>query len=117
MYPQGISVTGEEKNIELLTLGVCPSTVAIAIGSGGRSEFGSGGSGYVEYTTNWSQKAYLKMKVYPGSPNYDSSVIDISDSRDIVRGEKGQDGGSFNGGAGEKIKPIYTISREMRGRT
>ena len=29
MYPQGISVTGEEKNIELLTLGVCPSTVAM----------------------------------------------------------------------------------------
>ena len=44
MLPQGVLITdGGEKNIELLTLGVCPQTVAIAIGGGGYGDFGAGG--------------------------------------------------------------------------
>ena len=102
-YPQGILVTKEDKNIELLTLGACPSPVAIAIGGGGRgNNYGGGGSGYVEYQIgpNWPQKAYLKVAVHPGSESEDSYVSDISDSTDIVRGGRGQDGGGDDGGAG-----------------
>ena len=46
MFPQGVIVTEGEKDIELLTLGTCPSPVAIAIGGGGYGgEFdGTGGS-------------------------------------------------------------------------
>ena len=36
MNSTGILVTGEEKNIALLSLGSCPSPVAIAIGVGGK---------------------------------------------------------------------------------
>ena len=36
MFPNGILVTGEgEKEIELLRLGACPATMAVAIGGGG----------------------------------------------------------------------------------
>ena len=92
MYPQGILVTTEEeRDIELLTLGACPSPVAITIGGGGDAFSGGGGSGYVTYTTNLPQKAYLKMEVHPGSARRDSYVREFADSRDIVRGVRGQD--------------------------
>ena len=94
MLPQGILVTTEEgeRDIELLTLGACPSPVAIAIGGGGEGNLGGGGSGFVEYSTNWPQKAYLKVSVHPGSYSEDSFVSEIADSTDIVRGERGQNG-------------------------
>ena len=71
MNSTGILVTGEEKRFELLNLGSCrPSPVLIAIGGGGEggTAGGGGGSGYLNHTTNsWPQKAYIKMKVHPGS--------------------------------------------------
>ena len=101
MYPQGILVTEEEeRDIELLTLGACPSPVAITIGGGGDAFSGGGGSGYVTYTTNLPQKAYLKMAVHPGSASEDSYVRDIADNREIVRGGRGQNGEVYDGGAG-----------------
>ena len=112
MFPQGILVTANkvvtgDQDIQLLTLGACPSPVGIAIGGGGYGNLGGGGSGYVEYTTNWPREAYIKLAVHPGSQNpgsqsEDSYVRDLADNRDIVRGGRGQDA-EGNGGAGEKI--------------
>ena len=106
MNSTGILVTGEEKNIALLSLGSCPSPVAIAIGGGGKgaSFGGGGGSGYINHTTNFPQKSYMKMRVHPGSAQEDSYVIDLATNSNIVRGRKGQDGGpggGDDGGAGE----------------
>ena len=98
---QGVVVTGEDKDIELLTLGACPSPVAIAIGGGGDGGYGGGGSGYVEYTTNFPQKAYVKMTAHPGSESKNSYVRDLVDDIDIVKGRKGLDNDGYNGGAGE----------------
>ena len=75
--------------------------VAIAIGGGGRGDWGGGGSGHVNHTTNFPKKAYVKMKVHPGKAGEDSFVIDLATNSDIVRGRKGQDAQSNNGGAGE----------------
>ena len=92
MFPRGILVTGLEKNVELLTLGTCPSSVAIAIGGGGRGFLGGGGSGYLNHTTNVFDESYVKMVVHPGGPwgGKDSYVTYVADSRDIVRGGRGQ---------------------------
>ena len=103
MHPNnGTLVTGEEKDIEVLTLGNCPSRfVAIAIGGGGKGYRGGGGSGHVNHTTNFPKKAYVKMRVHPGKAGEDSFVIDLATNIEIVRGRKGQDGDGDNGGAGE----------------
>ena len=97
MNSTGILVTGEEKNIALLSLGSCPSPVAIAIGGGGKGNSGGGGSGHVAHTTYFPQRAYIKMTVHPGSGGEDSYVLDLATKSDIVRGRKGQDGGRGNG--------------------
>ena len=105
MHPNGTLVTEEEKDIGVLTLGTCSSRfVAIAIGGGGKANYGGGGSGYVNYTTNLPQKSYIKMTVHPGNSGEDSFVRDLATNKDIVRGERGQDGGGdgdYYGGAGE----------------
>ena len=111
MFPQGMLVIIEEKDIELLTLGLCPLPVAIAIGGGGstnRNIYGAGGgSGYMSYSATLPHKAYIKMHAYPGlgfplsdGGNEDSYVRDVSDNMDIVRGEYGRGGTSYVGGAG-----------------
>ena len=101
-YPEGILVTGEDKNIELLTLGTCPSPVAIAIGGGGNSardtRGGGGGSGYVNYTSNFPLNTYIKMAVHPGGLSDDSYVRDLADNTYIIRAERGRIG---------KGSPIY----------
>ena len=90
MFPRGILVTGLEKNVELLTLGTCPSSVAIAIGGSGRGFLGGGGSGYLNHTTNLFDESYVKMVAHPGGWRKDSYVSYVADNRDIVRGGRGQ---------------------------
>ena len=106
MHPKGILVTGKEKEIWLLSLvDTCPSSiVAIAIGGGGKGDWGGGGSGHVDHTTNFPQKAYIKMAVHPGSGGEDSYIRELGSNRDgeLVRGRRGNDvDGSGNGAAGE----------------
>ena len=66
MVSEGIVVTGEERTIELLNLGVCPSPVAVAIGAGGSAFNGGAGSGQVDFSTNLPQGAYIKLTAHPG---------------------------------------------------
>ena len=106
MFPQGVLVKDQGEDVELLTLGVCPSPVAIAIGGGGAGGYGGAGSGYINYSTSLPPNAYFKMQAYPGSESEDSYVRDLTDSTDIVRGQAGQDNNGNEGGAGEKIQPI-----------
>ena len=110
MLPQGVLITdGGEKNIELLTLGGCPQTVAIAIGGGGYGDFGAGGgegSGYVEYTLGWQKQGYVKIQAYCGDEREDSYVKDIVDNSLIVRGERGLNGNGADGGAGDNFPKL-----------
>ena len=100
---QGVLVTGEDKDIELLTLGTCPSPVAIAIGGGGDTDDygGGGGSGYVEYTTNFPPKAYVKMAVHIGSESEESYIRDSVVDNIIVEARSGLNNDYYNGGSGE----------------
>ena len=96
-------------NISLLTLGVCPLTVAIAIGGGGYGDFGvggGGGSGYVEYTLGWQKQGYVKMQAYSGCEREDSYVKDIADNSLIVRGARGLNGNGTDGGAGDNFTKL-----------
>ena len=94
MFPHGILVTGLDIEftayVELLTLGTCPSSVAIAIGGGGRGYLGGGGSGYLNHTTNVFDESYVKMGVHPGGRRDDSYVTYVEENRVIVRGGRGQ---------------------------
>ena len=112
MLPQGALITDGGKNIELLTLGVCPQTVAIAIGGGGYGDLGvgggrgGGGSGYVEYTLGWQKQGYVKMQAYSGCEREDSYVKDIADNSLIVRGGRGLNGNGADGGAGDNFPKL-----------
>lgn len=98
MFPQGILVTGLEKNVELLTLGTCPFSVAVAIGGGGRGYLGGGGSGYLNHTINLFDESYVKMVAHPGGRREDSYVKYVADNRDIgelpfmTSGQEGREG-------------------------
>ena len=115
MFPDGIVVTGEDKNIELLNLGNCPSPVAVAIGDGGASFNGGAGSGYVEYTTDLPQNAYIKMTAHPGEcslddesdncydPNEGSYVREFPDNTTILTSRRGRAGDGSSAGEGEQL--------------
>ena len=114
MFPNGMVVTGEDKNIELLNLGDCPSPVAVAIGDGGASFNGGAGSGGVNHTTNFPQKAYIKMIAHPGEcdfddesdncydPNEGSYVREFPDNTTIVTSYRGLGGSGYFAGSGEQ---------------
>ena len=107
MYPNGLLVKDQEREVELLALGACSPPVAVAIGGGGYqlSDLGGGGSGYVDYTTDFANGGYVKMVAHPSygyGSEEDSYVIDKTDDIEIVRGRIGLSSGSesYDGAAG-----------------
>ena len=57
---QGALVSGGERSIDLLRIGVCPSPVAVAVGGGGSGLNGGGGSGYVNFTVDLPSAPYIR---------------------------------------------------------
>ena len=57
LIPNDIGV----RNVDLLQIGACPPPVAVAVGGGGRSVYGGGGSGYVSHCVLPS-KPYMKLQ-------------------------------------------------------
>ena len=108
--------TGANVTVELNRLGECPTPVAVAIGGGGKCTTGGGGSGYVSHTVELPPTAYVKMIAFSGGPGQDSYIKVLDNDSFILRGEKGGDGGKWNGGAGWQFNRIFWPEKQPQYR-
>ena len=102
---EGVMITnGSERQIELLTLGECPSPAAVAIGGGGAPTpggiLGGGGSGYVSHSV-LPPAIYVKLLAFAGGPAEDSYLKVFGSDTNILTGARGEGNRGEDGGAGK----------------
>ena len=104
LFPSGIIVT-ETTEVDMLTIGPCSSTgaVAVVVGGGGTSSSDAGsGSGFVEFKelTPSDSGPYMKFTAVVGSAGEASELLDRSNGLSILKALPGNDGRGGDGASG-----------------
>ena len=104
MYQNGI-IANETKEVDMLMLGPCASSGALAVVVGGGASMvnndGAGcGSGYVEFTELSVSEPLMHFEAIVGLATKSSKVNDLSSGKTVLEALPGSPGGDNNGGAG-----------------